>query len=223
MTTTTKMARLCLLIIAILALAGIAQAQKIPKAKPPKTEQKAEDVAVPALPQSPEQVDAFMGSLTDEKARQVLAQVLKRQTAAKAASDEDGVVIKGSGGLGAIFFRMADNASALAKKLIQDLHRRGGRNRRPGRCLAQADRRQGHRPLPADPAGAFCDRGGRVAPEMVFFPGDPGPPRTALDLCEIGAAGVFRADRVASDPAGPGGRRVRRHHLHPVCPFLPKR
>jgi flagellar basal body-associated protein FliL len=92
-------------------------AQKIPKAKPPKTEQKAE-AAAPALPQSPEQVDAFMGSLTDEKARQVLGQVLKRQTAAKTASDEDGVAIKGSdSGLGAIFFRMADNASALMKKL----------------------------------------------------------------------------------------------------------
>jgi small-conductance mechanosensitive channel len=59
-----------------------------------------------------------MGSLTDEKARQVLAQVLKRQTAVKAAPDEGGVVIKGSeAGLGAIFFRMADNAGALAKKL----------------------------------------------------------------------------------------------------------
>ena len=118
MTTTTKTARLFLLIIVILALAGIAQAQKIPKAKPPKAEQKAEEVAVPAQPQSPEQVDAFMGSLTDEKARQVLAQVLKRQTAAKAASDEDGVVNKiRESRLGAIFFRMADNATALAKKL----------------------------------------------------------------------------------------------------------
>ena len=118
MTTTTKTARLFVLIIAIIALAGIAQAQKIPKAKPPKAEQKAEEVAVPAQPQSPEQVDAFIAPLTDDKARQVLAQMLKRQTAAKAASDEDGVVIKGSeSGLGAIFFRMADNASALMKKL----------------------------------------------------------------------------------------------------------
>jgi hypothetical protein len=117
MTTTTKMARLFLLIMAIIALAGIAQAQKIPKAKPPKTEQKAE-AAAPALPQSPEQVDAFIAPLSDEKARQMLAQVLKRQTAAKAASDGDGVLIKGSEtGLGAIFFRLADNASALAKKL----------------------------------------------------------------------------------------------------------
>jgi small-conductance mechanosensitive channel len=106
------------LIIAIIALAGIAQAQKIPKAKAPKAEQKAEEVAVPAQPQSPEQVDAFMGSLTDEKARQVLAQVLKRETQAKAASDEDGVVVRGrESGLGALFFRLADNASALMKKL----------------------------------------------------------------------------------------------------------
>ena len=118
MTTTTKMARLFLLIVAIIALAGIAQAQKIPKAKPPKAEQKAEEVVAPAQPQSPEQVDAFMGSLTDDKARQMLAQVLKRQTAAKAASDEDGLVIKSrKSGLGALYYRMLDNASALMKKL----------------------------------------------------------------------------------------------------------
>ena len=118
----TERNRLGWIVILLLLAFGLSAtsvwAQKMPKAKPPKAEQKAEEVAVPAQPQSPEQVDAFMGSLTDEKARQVLAQVLKRQTAAKAASDEDGVVIKGrSSGLGAIFFRLADNASALMKKL----------------------------------------------------------------------------------------------------------
>ncbi len=118
MTTTTKMARLFLLILAIIALAGIAQAQKIPKAKPPKAEQKAEEVAAPAQPQTPEQVDAFMGSLTDEQARKELAQVLKRQAAAKAAPDEGGLVIKSrKSGLGALYYRMLDNASALMKKL----------------------------------------------------------------------------------------------------------
>ena len=118
MISTTKMVRLCLSIMAVIALAGIAQAQKIPKAKPPKTAQKSEAAAAPALPQTPEQVDAFMGALTDEQARQVLAQVLKRQTEAKAASEEDGKSIRGSNsGLGPIFFRLADNATALKKKL----------------------------------------------------------------------------------------------------------
>jgi len=118
MNMTTKTARLCLFIIAIIALAGMAQAQKIPKSKPPKAEVKSEEAAVPASPQTPEQVDAFMGSLTDEKARQVLTQVLRNQTAAKAASSEDRVVVKSrETGLGPIFYRMIDNASSLTKKL----------------------------------------------------------------------------------------------------------
>jgi len=118
MTTTTKTARLCVFIIAIIAIAGMAQAQKMPKSKPPKAEVKSEEAAVPAQPQSPEQVDAFMGSLTDEQARKELTQVLKRQAAAKAAPDEGGLVIKGRDtGLGLIFYRMAENASALMKKL----------------------------------------------------------------------------------------------------------
>jgi small-conductance mechanosensitive channel len=117
MTNTTKAARLCVFIIAIIALAGMAQAQKIPKSKPPKAEVKSEEAVVPAAPQTPEQVDAFMGSLTDEKARQVLTQMLRHQTAAKAASNEDGVVIGRKSGLGPIFYRMIDNASSLMKKL----------------------------------------------------------------------------------------------------------
>jgi len=110
-------ATVCLLMLIFFA-DGIVWAQKFPTPKAKKPEAKSEEVAAPTQPQTPEQVDAFMGSLTDEKARQVLAQMLRQQTAAKAASDEDGVVIKGrSRGLGAIFFRLADNASALKKKL----------------------------------------------------------------------------------------------------------
>jgi small-conductance mechanosensitive channel len=107
----------CLLLFIFIA-DGSAWAQKLPKPKAKKPEVKSEEVAVPAPPQTPEQVDAFMGSLTDEKARQVLAQMLRHQTAAKAASDEDGVFIKSrESGLGAIFYRMVDNAAALMKKL----------------------------------------------------------------------------------------------------------
>ena len=118
MTTTTKMARLFLLIVAIIALGGIAQAQKIPKSKPPKSEVKSEELAVPAPPQTPEQVDAHMGSLTDEQARKELAQVLKRQAASKAALDESGHVINfRESRLGPFFYLMVDNASSLIKKL----------------------------------------------------------------------------------------------------------
>jgi len=105
-------------VIAVIALGGVAQAQKIPKSKPPKAEAKSEEVAAPALPQTAEQVDAFMGSLTDEQARKELTQVLKRQAAAKAVQGEGGMVIKGrDAGLGHIFYRLADNISALVKKL----------------------------------------------------------------------------------------------------------
>jgi small-conductance mechanosensitive channel len=105
-------------IIAMIALAGMAEAQKIPKSKPPKPVVKSEEVAAPTLPQTPEQVDAFMAALTDEQARKELAQALKRQAAAKAVSGEGGLVIRGSdAGLGLLFYRTADTVSALVKKL----------------------------------------------------------------------------------------------------------
>ncbi len=122
MTNTSKAARLCVFIIAIIALAGMAQAQKIPKSKPPKVEVKSEEAAVPAPPQTPEQVDAFMGSLTDEQARKELAQMLRNQTAAKSAPDESRLVTRArENALGLIFYRTAHNVSALMKKLSGSL------------------------------------------------------------------------------------------------------
>ena len=175
MTTTTKTARLCLLIIAIIALAGIAQAQKMPKAKPPKAEHKAEEVAVPAQPQTPEQVDAFMGS-SDRREGAAGA-----GPGAQASDGGQGRLGRGRGGhqgqgkrAGAFFLPDGRQRLGADEKAVRDLHRRGGRIRRPGRCLAQADRRQGHRPLPADPARASCDRGGGVCSRDGFFSGRPG-------------------------------------------------
>jgi len=97
---------------------GTVWAQKMPMPKAKKPEVKSEGVAVPAHLQTPEQVEAFIGPLTDEQARQVLAQVLKRQAAANSARDERGSVVRGrDSGLGGVFYRMADKASALIKKL----------------------------------------------------------------------------------------------------------
>jgi len=97
---------------------GSVWAQKFPTSKAKKPVVKSEEVAVPVQPQTPEQVDAFMAALTDEQARQELAQALKRQVAAKAGPGEGGLVIKGSdSGLGRIFYLLADNVSVLAKKL----------------------------------------------------------------------------------------------------------
>src|SRR5512143_819782 len=118
MTTTAKTARLCVFIIAIIALAGLAQAQKMPKSKPPKAEVKSQEVVVPAQPQTPEQVDAYMGSLTDAQARQALSHELKQQAAAKAKPGEDQWSIKGGqSGLGGFFLHAMGNASVLLQKL----------------------------------------------------------------------------------------------------------
>ncbi|MFO7496225.1 MAG: hypothetical protein R6X05_11410, partial [Desulfobacterales bacterium] len=88
----------------------------MPKAKKP--EVKSEAVAVPAHLETPEQVAAFIGPLTDEQARQVLAEVLKGQAAANSVRDEGRSAVRGrDSGLGAVFYRMADKASALIKKL----------------------------------------------------------------------------------------------------------
>ena len=97
---------------------GAAWAQKFPMPKAKKPPVKTEEAAPPAQPQTPEQVDAYMGSLTDEQARQALSQVLKRQAAAKAKPGEDHWSIKGKeSGLGGLFLRATDNASALLQKL----------------------------------------------------------------------------------------------------------
>jgi small-conductance mechanosensitive channel len=108
---------LCFLLVLFLS-DGSVWAQKFPTPKAKKPAAKTEEAAPAALPQTPEQVDAFMAALTDEQARQELTQLLKRQAAAKAAPGEGGLVIKGrDAGLGHIFYRLADNASALMKKL----------------------------------------------------------------------------------------------------------
>jgi small-conductance mechanosensitive channel len=117
MTTATKTPRLAVFVIAIMALTGMAEAQKMPKFKSSKPVVKSEEVAIPAQPQTLEQVDALMGSLTDEQARKELSLLLKRQVAAK-ATPEEGLVIKGSdSGLGLIFYRMTDSVWALMEKL----------------------------------------------------------------------------------------------------------
>jgi small-conductance mechanosensitive channel len=116
---TKRLMRMVIYLLLIFCFAGgAAWAQKLPMSKPKKAPAKTEEAAPPALPQSPEQVDAYMGSLTDEQARLVLAQVLKRQAAAKVKPGEDQSVFGGrESRLAAFFSRLADNASALLKKL----------------------------------------------------------------------------------------------------------
>ena len=120
MNSTTKRSMgvvICLLLV-FSFVNGAVWAQKFPTSKPKKSSAKTEEAAPPALPQTPEQVDAYMGSLTDEQARQAFSQVLKRQTAAKAKPGKESWGIRGrESGLAGIFFRLSDKASALLQKL----------------------------------------------------------------------------------------------------------
>ena len=73
-------------LVMVLLSVGTVWAQKLPptKAKKPPAAAAAE----PAAPQSAEQVDAYMGSLTDEQARKALSRTLKQQLAGKGQAGE---------------------------------------------------------------------------------------------------------------------------------------
>ena len=133
-------------LVMVLLSVGTVWAQKLPptKAKKPPAAAAAE----PALPQSAEQVDAYMGSLTDEQARKALSRTLKQQLAGKGQTGE---VERGMEvGLGLRFSRLAD--SVVGPEAKARGHGRDGRRRRrhPGRGLGAPDGR-GRR-------AAFCAR-----------------------------------------------------------------
>jgi small-conductance mechanosensitive channel len=111
-----------LLVGALLVLASAADAQKLPKSKPPKPEPKREEVVLPALPLAAEQADAFLASLTDAQARRALAQVLKHPpapAAGAAAAPGGGAVLSGRGldPVGALLTRFTEAVAALKRKL----------------------------------------------------------------------------------------------------------
>jgi len=100
-------------LVMVLLAVGTVWAQKLPptKAKKPAAAATAE----PALPQSAEQVDAYLGSLTDEQARKALSRTLKQQLAGKGQAGE---VERGmDAGLGKHFTRLAGGVAALKEKL----------------------------------------------------------------------------------------------------------
>ena len=66
-------------LLMVLVAAGTPWAQKIPSTKPKKPAVAA--TAEPALPQSAGEVDAYLGSLTDEQARKALSRTLKSKLA----------------------------------------------------------------------------------------------------------------------------------------------
>jgi moderate conductance mechanosensitive channel len=97
---------------------GAVWAQKFPLPKTKKPAAGSQEVVPPAQLQTPEQVDAFLGDLTDEQARQVLARVLKGQAAAASTPDtrRSAFGVR-ENRLGRAFYRAADDVSALVKKL----------------------------------------------------------------------------------------------------------
>ncbi len=98
-------------LMAVLFAAEAASAQKLPSIKPKKPAAAAE----PAAPQTAEQVDAYLGSLTDEQARKALSRTLKQQLAGKGQAGE---VVRGMEvGLGLRFSRLADGVDAMKHKL----------------------------------------------------------------------------------------------------------
>jgi small-conductance mechanosensitive channel len=96
----------------VLLAVGTVAAQKLPSTKAKKPAAAA--AAEPAAPQTAEQVDAYMGSLTDEQARKALSRTLKQQLAGKgqAGEVERGMEV----GLGLRFSRLADSVSVLRHK-----------------------------------------------------------------------------------------------------------
>lgn len=99
------------LILALSSAGGDVWAQKLPKAKakPP------EAAAAPVAPQSPEQVDAFMGTLTDAQARRMLSDRLKTEAAAASAHAKASPATGGGNLIGDAFFA----AEAAIDKVFQ--------------------------------------------------------------------------------------------------------
>jgi moderate conductance mechanosensitive channel len=102
-------------LLALLVSHGTVWAQKFtpPKAKGPSTAVTGEQ----ALPQTPEQVDAYMGTLTDEQARKALGRTLKEKIASKGKEGEGSVKRGLDAGLGLKVVRLVDGFSALKQKL----------------------------------------------------------------------------------------------------------
>ncbi|MGD8542441.1 MAG: mechanosensitive ion channel [Desulfobacteraceae bacterium] len=112
---------------------GVIWAQKFapPKAKKPAAAP--QEIVLPAHLQTPEQVEAFMGPLTDEQARQVLARVLKGRTAAESLQDAGRPAFGVRGNrLGQAFYQAADKAAALMKKLSGTLSEADARSQHLG-------------------------------------------------------------------------------------------
>src|SRR5512139_581943 len=102
---------LVLSLLAFLLSHGTVEAQKLTPTKAKKPAAAAE----PAGPQTAGEVDAYLGSLTDEQARKALSRTLKQQLAGKGQAGE---VERGMDvGLGKRFTRLADSVAVLKAKL----------------------------------------------------------------------------------------------------------
>ncbi len=108
---TKRWSAMLFLVLALSSAGGEVWAQKLPKpkAKPPET------AAAPVAPQSPEQVDAFMGSLTDPQVRRMLSERLKTEARAASTHAAAGATVGGANPIGDAFFA----AEAAIDKVFQ--------------------------------------------------------------------------------------------------------
>jgi small-conductance mechanosensitive channel len=99
---------------------GTATAQKMPKPKAPKAETKAQEAVLPETALTAEQADALLASLTDEQARKMLAQALKRPPGAAAEEGPSAPNLPGRGldPVGALVYKIEAGIAAVSKKLV---------------------------------------------------------------------------------------------------------
>ncbi len=181
-------------LVMVLLAVGTVWAQKLPptKAKKPAAAATAE----PAAPQSAEQVDAYMGSLTDEQARKALSRTLKQQLAGKGQAGE---VERGmDAGLG-----IALHAPGRRRGRPEGEaggHGRDGRCRpgHPGRGLGTRDGGRRAAALRARPALAGRDPDSGVCRTGRLFPRRARPHRLHGDRSGARPAGAHRAGDLAT-------------------------
>ena len=204
---------------ALLLAHGSAWAQKF---TPPKAKKPSAAAAEPAPPQTPQEVDAYMGGLTDEQARKALARTMKQQLGK--GQGADGEVKRGmDAGLGLRFTRLTDGVSALRQKLggtVSSAEVESEDNF--ATRLGKADGRRRAAEVRADAAVARRDPGLRFPGAPAIFPRHARPRRLDGDLRQAGKAGVPWPGGGAPDPAGRGARGVRRRHVRSVRAHVPE-
>ena len=203
-------------LVMVLLAVGTVWAQKLPSTKAKKPAAAA--TAEPALPQSAEQVDAYMGSLTDEQARKALSRTLKQQLAGKGQAGE---VERGmDAGLGKHFTRLAGGVAALKEKLAATVATADADAGHPGRGMGTRDGGRRAAALRARPALAGRDPDSGVCRTGRLFPRRARPHRLHGDRSGARPAGAHRAGDLQRAGAGSRAAGLRSRELRALRGLL---